>query len=48
MGHRDYDPGSGRFITRDPIGSGTNGYHCADNKPLSHRCQRMARTCPGI
>ena len=34
MGHRYYDPGSGRFITRDPIGSGTNWYRYCDNNPL--------------
>ena len=36
MGHRYYDPGSGRFITRDPIGSGTNWYRYADNNPLKN------------
>ena len=34
LGHRYYDAATGRFITRDPIGSGTNWYRYADNNPL--------------
>ena len=34
MGHRYYDAGSGRFITRDRAGAGTNWYAYCDNNPL--------------
>ena len=34
LGHRYYDSATGRFITRDPIGSGTNWYRYCDNNPL--------------
>ena len=34
MGHRYYDSGSGRFITRDRAGAGTNWYAYCDNNPL--------------
>lgn len=35
LGHRYYDPGTGRFITRDPIGpdGGTNLYAYVKNRP---------------
>lgn len=36
LGHRYYDSATGRFITRDPIGTGTNWYKYADNNPLKH------------
>ena len=33
LGHRYYDPSAGRFLTRDPIGSGRNWYtYCDDNR----------------
>ena len=35
LGHRYYDPGSGRFITCDPIGAGSNWYAYSDNNPLT-------------
>lgn len=35
LGHRYYDPSTGRFLTRDPIGDGENWYaYCAGN-PLT-------------
>ena len=36
MGHRYYDPSSGRFISRDPIGQdgGSNEYGFTDNNPV--------------
>ncbi len=37
MGHRYYDPGTGRFLTRDPIGygGGMNLYGFADDNPVN-------------
>jgi RHS repeat-associated protein len=37
MGHRYYDPGTGRFLTRDPAGygGGMNLYGYADGNPVS-------------
>ena len=37
MGHRYYDPGTGRFLTRDPIGygGGMNLYGYADGNPVN-------------
>ena len=37
MGHRYYDPGTGRFLTRDPIGygGGMNLYGFADGNPVN-------------
>ena len=37
LGHRYYDPSTGRFLTRDPIGDGRNwyGYGGGRNNPLS-------------
>jgi RHS repeat-associated protein len=34
LGHRYYDAGSGRFLTRDPIGDGNNWYAYCENNPL--------------
>ncbi len=36
MGHRYYDPGTGRFLTRDPLGygGGMNLYGYADGNPV--------------
>ena len=34
LGHRYYDPGCGRFITRDPARQGQNYYVYCDNNPL--------------
>ena len=34
LGHRYYDPDTGRFLTRDPIGSGRNWYAYAGNSPI--------------
>ena len=36
LGHRYYDPSTGRFLTRDPISSGRNWYQYCDNNPLKH------------
>ncbi len=38
VGHRYYDPTSGRFVQRDPLGirAGTNAYQYADADPLLH------------
>jgi uncharacterized protein RhaS with RHS repeats len=36
LGHRWYDPLTGRFISKDPIGSGDNWYAYCDNNPLAH------------
>ena len=33
LGHRFYDPGTGRFISKDPIGAGENWYTYASNNP---------------
>jgi len=35
LGHRYYDPSTGRFLTRDPIKDGTNWYAYCENNPLS-------------
>lgn len=35
VGHRYYDPASARFVTSDPIGSGSNWYAYCDNRPTS-------------
>lgn len=35
MGHRYYDPRTGRFITQDPAGSGDNWYAYANNDPVN-------------
>jgi RHS repeat-associated protein len=34
LGHRYYDADTGRFLSRDPIGSGRNWYAYCDNSPL--------------
>ena len=34
LGHRYYDPGSWRFITRDPAGDGFNWYAYCGNEPM--------------
>ena len=36
MGHRMYDPGTGRFLTRDPILDGSNHFSYVDNDPLNN------------
>ena len=36
MGHRYYDPRTGRFISQDPAGSGDNWYVYADNNPVNN------------
>ena len=36
LGHRYYDPDTGRFVTSDPIGSGKNWYAYVGNNPISH------------
>ncbi|MBI3726011.1 RHS repeat protein [bacterium] len=35
LGHRDYDPSTGRFLTRDPIHVGGNWYAYCGNNPLT-------------
>jgi RHS repeat-associated protein len=35
LGHRYYDPSTGRFLTRDPIKDGRNWYVYCDNNPIS-------------
>jgi RHS repeat-associated protein len=35
LGHRYYDPSTGRFLTRDPIGDGRNWYVYCDGTPVS-------------
>ena len=35
MGHRYFDPRTGRFISQDPAGSGDNWYAYADNNPVN-------------
>jgi RHS repeat-associated protein len=35
LGHRYYDPSTGRFLTRDPIKDGRNWYSYCDNNPLN-------------
>jgi len=34
LGHRYYDASTGRFLTRDPIGDGSNWYAHCSNRPL--------------
>jgi RHS repeat-associated protein len=34
LGHRYYDPSTGRFLTRDPVKEGRNWYDYCDNEPL--------------
>ncbi len=36
LGHRYYDAGLGRFLTRDPVGDGSNWYAYAGNNPLKN------------
>ncbi|WKZ80857.1 MAG: RHS repeat-associated core domain-containing protein [Fimbriimonadaceae bacterium] len=33
LGHRYYDPSTGRFLTRDPIKDGSNWYSYCENRP---------------
>lgn len=35
LGHRYYDPSTGRFLTRDPAKDGRNWYAYADNAPVA-------------
>ncbi|MDX2064806.1 MAG: RHS repeat-associated core domain-containing protein [Fimbriimonadaceae bacterium] len=35
LGHRYYDPSTGRFLTRDPIKDGRNWYTNCENNPLT-------------
>lgn len=35
LGHRYYDPDTGRFLSPDPIGSGRNWYSYVRNNPIS-------------
>lgn len=35
LGNRFYDPGAGRFLTRDPIQDGRNWYSYVENNPLT-------------
>jgi RHS repeat-associated protein len=35
LGHRYYDPSTGRLLTRDPIKDGRNWYNYCDNNPIS-------------
>ncbi|MDX2066064.1 MAG: RHS repeat-associated core domain-containing protein, partial [Fimbriimonadaceae bacterium] len=35
LGHRYYDPSTGRFLTRDPIKDGRNWYSYCENNPLT-------------
>jgi RHS repeat-associated protein len=35
LGHRYYDPTLGRFLTRDPIGDGSNWYAYCGNDPIA-------------
>ncbi|MDX2064804.1 MAG: RHS repeat-associated core domain-containing protein [Fimbriimonadaceae bacterium] len=35
LGHRYYDPSTGRFLTRDPIKDGRNWYTYCENRPLA-------------
>ena len=35
MGHRYYDPRTGRFLSQDPAGDGDNWYAYADNSPTN-------------
>ncbi|KXK15840.1 MAG: RHS repeat-associated core domain-containing protein [Fimbriimonadaceae bacterium] len=34
LGHRYYDPSTGRFLTRDPVKDGRNWYSYFENNPL--------------
>ncbi|MGV3615530.1 MAG: RHS repeat-associated core domain-containing protein, partial [Fimbriimonas sp.] len=34
LGHRYYDPSTGRFLTRDPLKAGRNWYAYCDNNPV--------------
>jgi RHS repeat-associated protein len=36
LGHRYYDPSTGRFLTRDPIGDGRNWYGYCENNPVQY------------
>jgi uncharacterized protein RhaS with RHS repeats len=36
LGHRYYDSGTGRFLTRDPIQDGRNWYTYAENNPTRY------------
>lgn len=36
LGHRYYDPSTGRFLTSDPIGDGENWYAYARSNPISN------------
>ena len=35
LGHRYYDPSTGRFLTRDPVKDGRNWYGYCDNNPIT-------------
>jgi len=45
LGHRYYDSRTGRFISQDPIGDGTNWYAYCDNNPVSHT-DPLGLVCP--
>ena len=44
MGHRYYDPRTGRFISRDPIKDGNNWYAYCDNNPV-HLTDPLGLVC---
>ncbi|HJP82670.1 MAG TPA: RHS repeat-associated core domain-containing protein, partial [Fimbriimonadaceae bacterium] len=46
LGHRYYDPSTGRFLTRDPVQDGRNWYGYCDNNPIKSVDPEGLQTVP--
>ena len=47
LGNRYYNPATGRFLSQDPAGSGSNWYDYAANNPLTHTDPTGLELAPG-